>query len=867
MFPVGKAALRGSRWQAVLGDYREAFVESHRQMSTFRAVLAVLWDALQSLGILFKERINGSFGMFKNFLQTAVRVIRRNVRFSLLNLGGLALGLGCVILLTLYIDSELKFDRYHVKADRIYRLGAHIQIGERDIISGASNAPAGPYLVQNEPEVEAVARFKWFSGAAVTVGDQKYQEYNVYYSDPSALDIFTWPLIQGDAATALAAPYSIVLSRELATKYFGDVNPVGQSLTIGNNQPYQVTGVMEDVPFYSTLSPTALVSFSTLEAQVGMADPLMTEWTSFNFNTYVLVRVGSDASVLESRIQNLLHEKDGEALAAKGATETLFLEPLRDIYLRPLGQSTGPATYIWVFSAATVLILVMAIFNFMNLSTARAVTRAREVGVRKTLGASRQGILWQFLSEALFMSTVAALLALLLALLALPMIRQLTQRPLGLDFIGMPLLGPGLVLLVLFTGLASGLYPALLLSRFQPGQILRSRSRGGAAGTQLRRVLVFIQFAISTGLLIGTGLIVLQLDYMRHKDLGFDKDQVLVCYLNSPQSRKALPVLKQAFAALDGVSRVAASSVVPGGGAPTNDKLPEGFPRSQTQLMEDVNMDEDILDALGLTLVAGEGFAPAGEKSNLESVLINETAAKTFGWSDPVGKHIWTPDYHNLGRFVSKEVVGVIQDFHLFPVTQSFRPMIISYDPEMPLSWGDWDRLILRLQGRDLQAVVKAVEKAWAEVLPGERFSARFLDEVFDRQFTQIERSRNLFSYFSVIALLVAALGLLGMAMLNAEQRIKEIGIRKVLGSSVRGLVLHLSREMLVLVVAANALAWPVVFVLIRDWLGGFPYHVGLTLWPFVLGALFVLVLSFMTIASQTVKAALANPVKALKYE
>lgn len=863
----GNGLVPVSRFQIILGDFMEAYYGYKQERSELSALLLIVYEGLHTIAFSLKTLSLWRFVMIKNFISTAIRNLRRNIRFSALNLGGLAVGLGCVILLVLYIDSELRFDRYHQKADRIFRVGAHVQIGDMDIVQGASNGPTAPYLVQNYPEVEAAARINWFSSTTVKVDEASYREHYFYYADASLLNIFTWPLHQGDAETALNAPRSIVLSQSLAIKYFGTEEAVGKHLILGDREEYQVTGVMADVPFYSTINCDAVISFATLEEHVGLDADLLTDWTSFNFNTYVLLRQGDDAAQLSDRIKNLLHEKEGERLRAKGATETLFLQPLRDIYLKPLGQRTGPLVYVRVFSAVAALILLMACFNFMNLTTARAITRAREVGVRKTLGASRKGLVAQFLTEALLLCLISAGIALLLVQLALPAIRQLTQRPLGLDFIGLPWLAPALLILVLVTGLIAGTYPALLLSRYHPGQVLRGRSKSGAQGGLFRRVLVFVQFAISTGLLIGTGLIVLQLNYLQKKDLGFNKEHVMICSLTSPETRRAIPVLKNAFLSKGEVLSVSAASTIPGWGAPTNDKWPEGFTRAEMKLMAEVNMDEDVVKTLGLTLLAGEGFSARGEGSNQESVIINEAAAEAFGWDEAVGKTIRTPDYKNRGAWLNKRVVGVVKNFHLRAVSQTIRPLFMVCDPELPFSWGDWDKLLLRLPAGDQNQRVQRLKKIWDEVLPGQTFSTRFLDETFDRQYRRIARTRNLFSYFAGMAMVVAAIGLLGMVTFSTEQRRKEIGVRKVMGSSVGRLVYVLSRELLILVVAANAVAWPVAFMLIRRWLVAFPYHMKMTFWPFLLGGGAVLFISWLTIASQTVKAAQANPIKALTTE
>ena len=852
---------------SVLGDYEEEFF-TIAEDEGLKAGKSWYWKQTLNSIIPFISRLScWRFTMVGNYFKIAFRNIKKHKGYSFINITGLAIGMACCVLLVLYIHAELNFDGYHEKKDRIFRLCAYINIGGSENLTSASNAVAAEVLRDEYPEVENAARFRWMPASAVRYGDNLFFENSMFYADESAFDIFTWPVIKGDSKTALIAPYSIVISEELAEKYFGKEEPLGKVLRFNEDEEYTVRGVMRNIPDNSYYQFDALTSMSTYYQQAGSDSPILTDWVSYNFLTFLLLREGIDYHIVNEKIKDLLYKYAGDDLKAKGAEEELFLQPLKDMYLRPLGRAGGPIFYVYIFSVIAVFVLLIACVNFMNLSTARSANRAREVGMRKVLGAERRRLIGQFLSEAMFFSFLSLIFALILAHIVLPPIRTLTGRNLSMNIMEIPWLIPSLIGLAVIVGIVAGSYPAFFLTRFQPVTVMKGELRSGSSNKRLRRTLVIFQFTISIALIIGTGLIINQLDYMKNRDPGFDKEHIAILRLTDDRVRQMLPVFKESFKSFPKVMEVAAASSIPGWGSAINDKIPEGYTVEQTQLMDDFNADEDFIPTLGIEIIAGRNFSKAFGADNRQSVIINETAAKQFGWKEPIGKTIRSINPNDVGTWIPKTVIGVVKDFHMRGLSRMINPLFLDCEPDFPFEYKKLRLMLVRIAPGDIVDTMNFLENKWEEIVPHKPFEYFFLDESFDRQFRSIERSRSIFSYFSFLAIFIACLGLFGMASFTAEQRTKEIGIRKVLGSSSSGIVFLLSKELLILVAAANVFAWPIAYLWLKDWLQGFPYRVSITIFPFVVSALLVAFISFITIAYQAIRAALANPVDALRYE
>ncbi len=803
-----------------------------------------------------------------NYVKIVLRKIKRQKGYSFINITGLAIGMACCIIMVLYIHSELSFDTFHEHADRIYALGVQSEREGYEFRGTASNATAAEVLQNEYPEVAQAVRYGYKPETSFAYEDKRFTLGTVLYADENVFKVFTWPMIQGNPDSALSAPHTIVITEETAGLCFGESNPIGKILKFGEEEAFVVTGVVKDVPDNSWINFDALCSFKTLYTQESLK-PLLTDWLSHNYRTYLLLKEGIRAPDLERKFPALLERFAGDEMRARGATESLFLHPLRQLYLNPPWTSRGPIFYVYIFSLVAVLVLLIACFNFMNLSTARSATRAHEVGMRKVLGASRKSLIGQFFSESLFFSFFSLLLAVMLVQLILPSINSLTGRQLNLLDVGeWPWLILGFISLTLFVGLAAGGYPALLLSRFIPMKVLRGNLGSDKPNLKLIRGLVVLQFVISIALVICTAIIVRQLFFLQKTDTGFDKENVVVIPANDEVIRKSLGAVKEELKKNLNIISVAASSTIPGWGYPNNIKIPEGHSESEAVLMDEINADHDFLPTLGIELVAGRNFSKEFAADELRSVLINETAAKEFGWEYPVGKTIKSNDPRKAGgQYKEMTVIGVVKDFHLRTVTQRIEPVFIGCDPDYPRPYNYMDVISVKIKPDDTASTLDFLKRQWEKIFPGFPFAHYFMDDIFGAQFLQMERSRKILSYFSLLAIFVACLGLYGMASFSAVQRTKEIGIRKVLGSTIPGIIRLLGKELIGLILLANVVAWPLSFFAMTQWIRNFPYRTKIGIEVFAASSLVVLFIGLLTVSFQAVKAARANPVDSLRYE
>ncbi len=805
--------------------------------------------------------------LFWNFIKIVLRKIKRQKGYSFINITGLAIGMACCIVMVLYIHSELTFDIFHEHADRIYVLCVQSEREGYEFRGTASNATAAEVLQNEYHEVAEAVRYGFKSGTAFSYKGKRFDMDSVLYADENVFEVFTWPMIKGDPKSALSAPHTIVITEKIAGLCFGESDPIGKILKFGEEETFAVTGVVKNVPDNSTINFDALCSFKTLYTQESLKR-ILTDWLSHNFNTYLLLEEGVQPGDLEKKFPALLERFAGDDMRERAAIESLFLHPLRQLYLNPPQTTRGPIFYVYIFSVVAVLILFIACFNFMNLSTARSATRAHEVGIRKVLGASRKSLVSQFFSESLFFSFVSLLLAVTLVQVILPSINSLTGRTLSLNMIELPWLIPGFIALTLFVGLAAGSYPALLLSRFIPVKVLRGRLSSFKSNIKLRRGLVAMQFVISIALVICTVIIVRQLFFLQNMDAGFDRENVVLIPAADDAIRKSREVIKEEFKKNPDIVSVAASSTFPGGGYPNNIKIPQGYAESEAVLMDEINADHDFLPTMGIELVAGRNFSKEFGTDEMNSVIINETAVKQFGWDNPVGKTIKSFDPRKADfQYKEMTVIGVIKDFHLRFLTQEMEPTFIGCDPDFPFPYNYMDVISVRYKTDDLAGTLDFMKKQWGKIFPNIPFESYFLDDIFGFQFLQIERSRKIFSYFSFLAIFVACLGLYGMASFSAEQRTKEIGIRKVLGSTITGIIILLGKELIGLILIANLVAWPLSFYAMNQWFRNFPYRANIGIELFFASSLIVLIIGLLTVSHQAIRAALANPVNSLRYE
>lgn len=794
-----------------------------------------------------------------------LRGIWRYKAFSAINIMGLAIGISCCLLILLYVQFELSYDRYHEKADRIYRTSIQGVLAGNEINAAVSPYPMAAALVREYPEVEAAARFRrFFQEMLVSIEDINYQEREIFHADPSFFEIFSYQFLAGDPATALIDPNTVVLTESIANKYFGDSPALGQTLTFNNDREYLVTGVIEDVPENTHFHPELLVSFTS--------DPEhdSPNWVSNNISTYFLLRPDVSASEFYDKLQEAVEKFVAPQIeAVLGASFSDFLntggryeygmQPLNDIHLYSNMEAeleqNGNAAYVYTFLAVALFVLLLACINFMNLSTARSSIRAREIGVRKVMGAYRQQLLVQFLTESILISLFALLIAIPIVALLLEPFSALTDRPMSLDSIlNLPTLG----LLLLFTvlvGLVSGSYPAFFLSRYHPQEVLKGTLSKGAKSAWFRSGLVVFQFTISIALVSATLIVYSQLNYMRTKALGFEKEQLLVIHRATALGEQ-LESFKEQLSRLPSVISISSSTHVPGEQVNQNVYVLEGQPMTDTKAIWSMRIGYDYIETLGIELLDGRDFSR--EFSSDESAyVINETAAREFGIDDPTQHKLLEPDPDGMR---SGQIVGLIKDFHFQSLHQEIRPMM--------LQLGEFTRYVLvRVSPDSIQSTVSDIENEWNQTTSDQPFEYSFLDADFEQLYQGDRKMGEVFVGFSILAVLIACLGLYGLASFTTEQRTKEIGIRKTLGASTTNIVMMIAKEFILLVVVALVIAIPLAYFTMNEWLQLFSYRIAIPANAFVTSGFLALVIAFATISFQSIKTANTNPALTLRDE
>ena len=794
--------------------------------------------------------------MLKNNLKTAFRYLWHHKVFSGINLIGLATGLCVCYFALLYVHFELSYDTFHEKGDRIYRLVTDVKTST-GISYESSTGAMGPAIQAAFPEVEKVTRI--FLDYLIIQKDQHhFDEEKIAYADASLFSVFTFPLLSGDPKSVLNAPNTIVLSASAARKYFGTENPVGKTLIInGNNRaPAQVTGVMKDIPYHSHFRVDMLVSMATL------GEGWMHNWKRFFFYTYLLLPENANPSRLSAQLTDFIQEHTDQSL---GKFE-LSLEPLKSIYLhaKPRGSRTGSAASgnthnVYIFSLVAAFVLIIASFNFINLTTAFSLQRAREIGVRKVLGASKKQLIFQFLMDAVLLSSVAMVLALLLCTLLLPFFNQLAGKIISthifehLRYVGL------LAWIAVAIGLLSGIYPAFFLSGFQPLRSLKGRFVSDAKGLALRKVLVVTQFSISIVLIIATLVVYTQLDYMQSHELGFKKEHQLVIDFQFDQRVTAREAtIKQELSRIPGVDGISLSSCIPGRANHTYPTQIENINHEMQDFQVDAYfIDDEFLAQYQIEVIAGRGFSKHIASDVRSTLLINETAIKSLGYvhpQDAIGKRFW-----QLG--IEGTIIGVIKDFHFHSFQEKVRPLTLR------MASGFFTFMTLNVSSQNMQETISKLEDTWQELVPGMPFLYFFADEAYNAQYKTEQRFGKLFACLSTLAILISCLGLLGLSTFSTAQRVKEIGIRKVLGASVTGILVLLSKEYIKLTFLAFVIAIPVANYFATEWLNHFAYRTEVHWWIFALSGMLVLLVALLSVTGQTWKAAQTNPVDSLRNE
>ena len=788
--------------------------------------------------------------MFFSYIKTAFRNLRKYKGYSFINIAGLAVGIACCILILMWVRDEMSYDGFHVKADRLFRAVEQQTYSGGELFPVAvTPAPLGPALKDEIPEIADTCRLTLAPRFLVRYGDKRFYESGLAMADPSFFTMFSFPLVNGDPETVFQQLNAFVITESTAEKYFGDEDPIGKVIRLENMFDLVVTGIMRDVPANSHITFDFVMPFKLLE----FGGQRLDQWGNNSYYTYVELSEAADPAVSDRKIRGFITQHLPES------TTTLHLQPLKRIHLHSdyVADVTGHGDmrYIFIFALVALFVLIIACINFVNLATARSGNRAREVGMRKVTGARRSDILRQFLGESVFFALIAFALALGLVALLLPAFNNLAAKSMTLSISGSWAFFLGLVGMALLTGLGAGIYPALFLSGFDPVRVLRTSTTGGPKGRTFRRVLVVIQFALSIGLIIASVVVKNQLDFIRGKELGFDREQVVHMQFGVQTAQ-----FYEAFK-LEALRDPAVLGVTSAGQLPTyilnstsNVTWPGKDPNDDI-LFHNTTVTHDYFATMKMEIAEGRAFSREFPTDEKEAYILNETAARMMGEGSSVGKSLTVWDDPGT-------VIGVVRDFHFKSINTRIEPLFIRLRPVEPYSY-----LMIRLGEADLPGSLQRLSQAWERVSPQFPMDTAFLDESFDRLYRAEQRMGTLFGAFTALAIVIACLGLLGLASFMAEKRTREIGIRKVLGATESSIVLLLSREFVILVLVANLLAWPAAWYAMSRWLLNYAYHTPLSLLIFVGAALSALLIALLTVSFQAVRAAASDPVDSIHYE
>jgi putative ABC transport system permease protein len=842
---------------AYFGDIEEIFSERFEQLGLIRAKRWYWREVVKAIPRIITESVRWRSVMFMNYLKIAVRNMKRHEGYSAINIIGLAIGITCCLYIFLHVQQELSYDRYHEDAGRIYRIACRWE-GEAVMLSLPLNSfPVADVIKERYSEVESIGRLGRRDRVLIRYGDKVFYENGLLPAEPEIFDIFHIPLLKGGPIGKLAQPNTIILTERMAEKYLGSEDPIGKSIQI-NNADFEIIGVVQNAPVNTHLYYDFIASIREFYTEEEMR-----AWTLSRVYTYVKLVAGTDVDTFGSKIRSL-----SDSFLGKDFPFQRFhlLQPVTGIHLnsRLLYELKPPGNkaYILIFSAVGLLILLIACLNFINLATAISVHRSREVGMRRVIGAQRSQIIRQFLLESSLIALSAVVLSVGLTYLSMPYFMKAFSMEIMLTDVLRPTVFLMLLGCTLLIGVGAGSYPAFFLSRFNPVPSLKG-AKGGAvrSRSRLRQALVVLQFAISVGLIISTLVMYKQIDYMKNASLGFDKQQKLIIPATGVSLKEKYQTVKSEYLSHALVSGVTVSSSVPGREIESWGVHKLEQTEEYAVDMKHFFIDEDFLPEYGIELSSGRNFR-GYRAADAQACLLNEAAVKFLGWAsaeEALGQKLVVGPEDNV-----ETVIGVIRDFHFQGLQSVIEPQVLDF---VDSQWFHLNIITLNVYTSDLKEVLVFAEKTWNKLFPGRPFEYSFLDEDFNRLYITEDVRSRIFGVFALLGLFVACLGLLGLASFAAEQRTKEIGIRKMLGASVSGIVLMLSREFTKWVVIANAVAFPVVYFVMSQWLQNFAYRTSIPLWVFILSALSTLVLALITVFFQAIKAATANPVDSLRYE
>ncbi|HBZ19651.1 MAG TPA: cell division protein FtsX [Bacteroidales bacterium] len=808
--------------------------------------------------------------MLKNFFVNGLRIFRKNPGYIALNVSGLAIGLAGFLFIILYVINELSYDRFHKNYENIYRLKVVGRMAGGEIDQAVTAAPMARAMVADYPEVLEATRFTSMGEWLIRFGENRFNEDGVLFADSSIFKVFSFRLLKGDPASALERPKSLILTEEYAKKYFGDMDPMGQKMIVeADTNLYTVTGVIQNIPDNSHIKFDILASLSSYPQQANNQF-----WVSHNCYTYILVKNGTVKADLEEKFQGMVVKYVGpqlkqilgltiEDFKKAGNDFKYVMEPLKDIHMKGASQYSlepgGSLTTIYIFSVIALLILLTAIINYVNLATAKSASRAKEVGVKKVAGAGKTGLMAQFLGESLIIAAFAAFIAIILVFVLLPSFNQLTGKEVSAGQLqslqGIALLAG----LVIFTGVASGFYPGFVLASFNPVEVLKGTLNPGSVSKKLRRLLVIFQFTVSIAIIIGSIIVYRQLNFMTNKDLGFNKDNLIIIRRADSFFRQRESFREQLIN-MPGIENVGFSRAVPGGVYNNNGFLKDEDPEKNTYLMNQTQVSYDFPQTLGVQLVKGRFFSKEfGTDST--AILINEAAAKSLGMTDPVGKYILQPA--GPQQFTRLQIIGVMKDFNIESMHKKITPVCFT----VLGNFGGDQFAAVRISDKDIPGTIKAIEQKWQTYTTTQPFQYDFLTDSWNNLYSSEMKTGKIFLLFSILAVFIACLGLLGLVTFITNKRTREIGIRKTYGASIRIVLRLLSKEVVYLILISSVIAYPIAFFGSRYWLEGFADKVNINPLIYLSATLITLAVGWLSISYQTIKAANYNPANALRIE
>jgi putative ABC transport system permease protein len=805
--------------------------------------------------------------MFNNLIKHSLRSFRRQRAYIVINILGLSIGIACSLLIALFVINEASFDRYNVKKDRIFRVILNGKIGGQEITGAYTPAIMGPTLPKEFPEVEDFLRMNNVGPTVVEFEKQTFTDNDIMEADSSFFNFFSIPLLKGDQENLLNSPHKVVLSESTANKLFGDENPIDKMIKIGSDTTrFVVTGVMGDIPANTHFNASMLTSFLTNERAHE------TVWMNNSFSLYLLLKPNSSSKTVDAKFIGLIVKYVGpevqkyfgttiEEFIKKGNKYRFYLQKLTDIHLDNTVQGSFKAPsdpkYLVIFGSIAIMIVVIAAINFMNLATAQASRRAKEVGIKKIGGSTRGMLITQFLSESFILSFIALIFALIFITLSLPYFNGLLGTKLVLNLFNPWYTLPALILFTVIVGVMAGSYPAFFLSSFNPYEVLKGNVKNSMKNGRLRRVLVVFQFAVSILLIVGTLIMNRQIKFMLNKDVGFSKDQIIVIERAHVVGNK-LKSFKESIKRIPGVINISSSTAVPGRTNNNNGYMMEGR-KDETLLMTTAWVDYDYLNTYGMTLVSGRSFNES-YTTDKQACILNESSVKNFSITDLEKTRILRPGQNGPE---SIQIIGVVKNFNYESLRNPIQPYILLLQDENNL----WGYISVKLQAANYSKTISDIEKTWKEFASNDPLQYYFLDADFEKMYSQEKQSARMAVIFAVLAIFIASLGLFGLTSYTVEQRTKEIGVRKAMGSSIAGIYVEISKEIIILVSISALIAWPVIYYYAGRWLENFYYKTNLGLFSFVAGLTIALGIAVITISYRVLRAARVNPAQSLKYE